>query len=119
MPGDPPGTSGRCLLASLRLDSRTLTQAPEWPKPTLPQLQADSPALRSGSLSLTHANAGYGEWALDVDGQRMAVGYSKPLIGYVIGAKTRWFPVPGRALVASTGDAIQATACGSGLSKSS
>jgi hypothetical protein len=87
---DPPGTGGQCLLGSLRFHERVPMVAPDWPKPELPRLSPDDLSVQSGELQLNHQRDFLGAFEVLVDGERMAAGHSRALIGYVEGTKAHW-----------------------------
>ena len=90
---DPPGTSGDCLLGRVWFESRVVFQPPEWPAPVVPALGSDAVVLDSADLKLTHSRTEVGGLTVDVAGQRMATGYSKPQLGYVLAGQVRWVPM--------------------------
>jgi hypothetical protein len=108
---DPPGTrGGQVVLASLTLEARPTIEPPAWPAPVPPPRPgADAVAVMSGALTLRHAPAQWGGWELSVAGQPMAVGWTRPLVGYTAeggdgggsaaAATTRWIDVARRATV--------------------
>lgn len=92
---DPPGTRGACVIAYLRFEPRTLLPEPNWPAPPLPKLASKGePALTftSGPLELIHGREP-GGFELRVGGQRMAVGWTQPRIGYLMDGRERWVDV--------------------------
>lgn len=99
---DPPGTSGKAVLASLRFDVRVLLTDPAWPTPAPPLLGQDAISLQSGDLQLVQARRQLGGFALKVAGQQMAVGFTRPLLGYVQAGQARWVPLADSAAVTAT-----------------
>jgi hypothetical protein len=99
---DPPGTSGQAVLAWLRFDERVVLTEPAWPVPSPPALDQDSLTLQSGDLQLLHARKQLGGFVLKVAGQSMAVGLTRPLIGYLQGGQERWLAPAESATVAAT-----------------
>lgn len=87
---DPPGSGGACVFARVWFEERILLPQPAWPKPGPPSLGPDPLAIESGELKLVHARDTLGGFALDVAGQRMAVGHTSGLIGYLEGRELRW-----------------------------
>ncbi|MEW6156976.1 MAG: hypothetical protein AB1813_06050 [Verrucomicrobiota bacterium] len=102
---DPPGTSGRCVLASLRFEERIAFQAPAWPKPIAPQITANALSLTTGDLKLLHNRDRLGSFALEISRERMASGNTSGLIGYVIGTQPRWLQLANALPVSATLDA--------------
>lgn len=97
---DPPGTGGRMTVSSLRFAPRTLLKEPEWPRPTMPAFQSEPVLLKSGPLTW-RTNYRFGQFALDVNGKNLAIGFNRPHIGYLIGDQIRWLefsqPVPAKS----------------------
>ena len=83
---DPPGQSGRTVLASISFASAASLTAPPWPKPA-PVDFSRAARLRSGPLELQVAGR---DFRLLVEGEPVAGSHSRPLIGYVIGDQMRW-----------------------------
>ncbi|WP_337175153.1 hypothetical protein [Paludisphaera sp.] len=78
---DPPGTSGTCVIQSIRFDSRPNIAA-NFAPPGVPNPPAGSPEIRSGSLALRQDPASFGGFALEIDGRTFAVGLDRPAIAY-------------------------------------
>ncbi|MDG3002482.1 hypothetical protein [Paludisphaera mucosa] len=93
---DPPGSSGVCLIESIRIAPRLVFEA-KWPAPGIPNPPADGPAVASGSLVLRQDPARYGGFILSVDGRDFATGHDHPAIAYqatVAGKPTvKWLDV--------------------------
>ncbi|MDQ3814764.1 MAG: hypothetical protein M3347_12545 [Armatimonadota bacterium] len=87
---DPPGTGGQAIINSLRFEPRLLLKEPEWPRPTAPVLNTPAFSLQSGDLKLVHGPGAMGDFELQVADKRMAVGFTRPLIGYAINEKVQW-----------------------------
>jgi hypothetical protein len=87
---DPPGGGGACVFARLWFEERVLLQPPAWPKPEAPSLGADPLVIQSDDLRLLHARDRLGAFAIEISGQRMAVGHTSGLIGYLQGSEPRW-----------------------------
>jgi hypothetical protein len=96
---DPPGSRGQAILASLSFDPRAALAEPTWPKPQPPALAPDSPTIRSAELLLTHAPGELGGFTLTVADQPVAIGFNRPLIGYVTDGRQRWLDLHQRAKV--------------------
>ncbi|MCC6360669.1 MAG: DUF87 domain-containing protein [Phycisphaerales bacterium] len=111
---DPPGGAGnRVIVASLRVETRILLKAPDWPVPTPPTLDEKALSLQSGDLELVHARDQIGAFALRVAGQSMAAGHNRPLIGYLHAGELRWLELGKSASVQADRDrgalVVQAT----------
>ncbi|MDH7568599.1 MAG: hypothetical protein QHJ73_03320, partial [Armatimonadota bacterium] len=107
---DPPGTRGTCVIASLSFEPRTLLKEPSWPRPHPPAAPSRFlPPLRSGPAELSR-NDGLGGFVVSVAGVRMAIGHSRPLIGYLHEGETRWLDLRARARVSfhARGNGFQA-----------
>lgn len=85
---DPPGTSGQAVVAWMKFEPRLALQEPVWPRPLAFSGAAFS--LRAGDLSLAHGRNAWGDFQLSVAGRRMALGFNRPLIGYMLGGQLRW-----------------------------
>ncbi len=108
---DPPGIEGRCVVAALSFAPRVLYQAPRWPKPQAPTLGRGALRLSARDLELRHQPDRLGAFALTVKGTRMAVGWSRPQIGYLEQARPRWLDLrAARATVRQSAGAIVAQA---------
>jgi hypothetical protein len=90
---DPPGTGGTALLAWMRFEARVVLAQPSWPAASPPVLGEDPFTLQSGDLQLLHGRRELGGLALKVTGLQMAVGHTRPLLGYLQGDQPRWVPV--------------------------
>ncbi len=88
---DPPGSSGKCIISSLSLESRALLKEPLWPKPTAPDITSKSISIKSGALELAYPKTGVGPLEANINGRRMAIGMNNPLIGYLYKGSLRWF----------------------------
>ena len=78
---DPPGMAGSsAIVASLDVAPRIETPEPEWPRPEPPTIPANASSVRSGALTLRHANA-FGAWEILIAGERFAIGNTRSLIG--------------------------------------
>ncbi|HZO90957.1 MAG TPA: hypothetical protein VFB38_21710 [Chthonomonadaceae bacterium] len=96
---DPPGTGGKVLVASLRFEPRIPLTEPQWPQPVPPALEGQTVTVQSGGLEIVHARSQYGGFAVRVDGQPMAIGFTRPLIGYAHNGAVRWLPLAEKAQV--------------------
>ena len=105
---DPPGSGGTCVLATLAAEARPLLTPPDWPRPPPLVLGPDALTLQSGLLSLTHAHHQLGGFVLRVGEQTVAIGHTRPLVGYMApgtGSKTvRWVDVSQSATMTATKD---------------
>jgi hypothetical protein len=89
---DPPGTSGRMAISSLRFAPRSLLKEPQWSRPTMPRISFENGALTplfSGDLGL-NIGAGVGNFILYRKRNILATGFNRPLIGYMMGDRVRW-----------------------------
>ena len=106
---DPPGVSGVCTIAWLRVDQRRVIPTPRWSKPpAIPT--AGSVSIRSGNLVLSHAPRRAGSFVVSVDGYAMATGWSRLPVAYMVGDNPRWTDLAARgaASVRKRGTAIEA-----------
>ncbi len=90
---DPPGPSGKAWVRYMSIEVRHIPQEPQWLQPTLPDLQGDVEEVRSGYLALRHGAPAPGNFEVLVAGERMATGFTRLMIGYQIGATSRWVAI--------------------------
>ncbi|MFO0949677.1 MAG: hypothetical protein U0835_00705 [Isosphaeraceae bacterium] len=99
---DPPGRRGVCLIESIRFEPKLEIAAPDWPKPTVPAVPADAPAVGSGMLVLRQHPGELGGFTVRMGGRLLATGHNRPLIGYLApGRVVRWLDVAKLAKVAT------------------
>jgi len=105
---DPPGTGGTCTVASITFSPRNLLTEPAWPRPQLPVLGSHPLVLRSGAAELLHSRQEWGGFQVRVAGRLMAVGYTRPLIGYQTAGGVHWLDLArsARVRVATAGRSI-------------
>jgi hypothetical protein len=84
-----------CLTFASPGASQKLLMVPPigWLPPASLSLGNDALYLQSGALNLAHDPGSFGAFELQVGGKRMAVGQSRPLVGYLLGDLVRWFTV--------------------------
>ena len=84
-----------CLVFASTGASQELLVAPpsEWSAPAPLKLGLDALYLQSGALKLGHEKGTFGTFELQVRGKRMAIGQSRPLVGYLQGDLVRWFAI--------------------------
>jgi len=87
---DPPGPSGRAWVRYMSIEVRHVPQEPQWLQPVPPTLQSEVHEVRSGDVVLRHGPPAPGNFELLVAGERMATGFTRPMIGYQMGAESRW-----------------------------
>ena len=85
---DPPGSGGTCLLAALTFSPRVLLHPPVWPRVAPPEVGSDSVSIQSGLLQLVQAHHQPGGFVVKVGDQTVALGYTRPQIGYLAPAST-------------------------------
>lgn len=90
---DPPGPSGKAWVRYMSIEVRHIPQEPQWLQPVLPDLQGEVHEIRSGELVLRHGAPAPGNFELLAAGERMATGFTRPLIGYQMGSESRWVAV--------------------------
>ncbi|GIV18029.1 MAG: hypothetical protein KatS3mg022_3464 [Armatimonadota bacterium] len=90
---DPPGPSGRAWVRYMSIEVRHIPQEPQWLQPVLPDLQGEVHEIRSGDLVLRHGVPAPGNFEVLVVGERMATGFTRPMIGYQMGNNSRWVDV--------------------------
>jgi hypothetical protein len=88
---DPPGTTGRFILRSLRFEPRPALTPPGW-VPAVPiSLTGAVGVLKAGNLTLRHASTGPGAFRIDVEDEPYARGHTRAPVGYQLAGQTRWF----------------------------
>jgi hypothetical protein len=96
---DPPGIKGACILASIRFEPRIFWKEPAWQKPTAPTLKDNALSVQSGDVRLIHSSNELGGFVLEAAGQPVAVGFNRPMIGYIQGNEPRWLALSEKAKV--------------------
>lgn len=90
---DPPGPSGKAWVRYMSIEVRHIPQEPQWLQPVPPDLQGEVHEVRSGDLVLRHGAPAPGNFEALIAGERMATGFTRPMIGYQMGSTTRWMAV--------------------------
>jgi hypothetical protein len=83
---DPPGSTGRTVVAFLRFESAAPLAAPTWPLPE-PLDLTGALRLQSGSLALQVAERGF---RVSIQDRPVASSHTRPLLGYVVQDQLRW-----------------------------
>jgi hypothetical protein len=105
---DPPGASGECVIARMSFEARPIPVAPAWPKPIYPVLGKDALEIRADELRLVHGEA-FGAFEVRVGDKSVAVGNTRSLLGYTIGASNRWVELTNSTRVTKSRGAVVAT----------
>jgi len=87
---DPPGDAGQTTVSLLAFEPRIPLKEPAWAKPVAPAIRPDSPKVRSGQLELAHAADELGGFVVSFEGQQLAIGFNRPMLGYLQGDQQRW-----------------------------
>ncbi|MDW8289874.1 MAG: hypothetical protein RMM06_04080 [Armatimonadota bacterium] len=87
---DPPGTSGKCVVAYIRFSPRVTPQPPRWLPPILPTQLGGEAAVQSGRVELRLYEAKPGGFGVLVDGQPMAYGWNALQVCYEADGTPRW-----------------------------
>ena len=106
---DPPGTGGKAVVAWLRVSPRLSVPEPKWPSQAEPRPGglAATLVVRSGGLSLVHDGSSPGGFELKVEGDGVAAGMGRSLLGYVVDGTVRWAQLPAKADVRIESDVIE------------
>lgn len=88
---DPPGGAGdTCLLSGLTFSTRERIATPQWVRPTLTGLSANSFHVESGTLKLRHSRQMLHAFAVAVGGVTFAVSNNHAVLGYVSRNGATW-----------------------------
>ena len=87
---DPPAGVGKLVLAKVRIEPRIIPPTPTWPAFVAPILEKNFYSIKSGDLELRQDRKTWGGLAIHIDGKAMAVGQTRPMIGYFHGRELRW-----------------------------
>ncbi len=92
---DPPGTSGRCVVASIRFLPRVTPSLPSWqcPQVYLGQARNRYPAIASGNVVVSIDAERPGAYTVFVKGTPIATGWTTAQIGYEGDDGVRWIPI--------------------------
>jgi hypothetical protein len=63
---------------------------PQWPKPAPPELGPGALAVRSRDLEILHSPNALGAFVVKVANQPMAIGQTRPMLGYLADGQLRW-----------------------------
>jgi hypothetical protein len=91
---DPPGTTGKCVIASLRLEARRELPPPQWPAWIKPP-PATGASFSTEVLQLLSHPRNAHAFELRVLGKPMAFANLVPRIAYLRGEEVRWTEVTG------------------------
>jgi hypothetical protein len=109
---DPPGSSGVCLIESIRFAPRLIIDA-AWPPPGVPKPPAGAPRVEAGTFVLKQDPARFGGFTLSVDGREVATGHDRPTIAYrtVVDGRpaVKWLAAPADAKAETTVDPADGT----------
>jgi hypothetical protein len=106
---DPPG--GKSILAKVGFETRVLLKEAQWLSPSGPELAGITATMTVGQLQIIHSADHLGEFVVMADGERVAIGGNRALIGYVIDQKQKWIDLRQRGKTkAEGGDFIEARA---------
>lgn len=109
---DPPGTSGKCVVASIRFSPRITPSLPEWKRPhAVPTSRRVSfPVITSGSLALSFNAQLYGAFTVSAKGRPTAIGWDTAQICYeTTSGDIRWIRLNEQAQCKLIGDSKRAT----------
>ncbi len=84
---DPPGGSGKAVIARMSFRPRILLKAPQWPKPE-PCRGTGDVLVHSGPINVREGTRGC--LALEVAGYRFGMFHTGGMLGYLIGNELRW-----------------------------
>lgn len=94
---DPPGISGRCIVAYMRFSPRITPQPPRWVPPQPAPLPNQPLRLSCGALEIVFYQAKPGDFVVSLNGQPVAYGWNRMQIGYVNeNNEVRWITLADR-----------------------
>jgi hypothetical protein len=105
---DPPGATGTCVVSKISFEPRSIPLAPAWPKPKVPVFEKNAPSIAAGDIEFTHGK-NFGGFQVRIGGQLVAIGNSRSLLGYSMGATNRWIELTNTAKVSKSGQSITST----------
>lgn len=103
---DPPGTSGKCVIAAMRFSARVTPAVPIWQRPHAITTQArrSFPIVTSGSVAVSFAEEAPGAFTVSVKGQPVAVGWNTAQVCYEASGGVDWLALAERAECKVTGN---------------
>ena len=87
---DPPGVAGKCTISALSFEPRNMFKEPDWAAPDLPRPTDPNFAVTSGGLKMIVSSAQLNDFEIEVNGKKMAVGYTHAPIGVLTNRKPEW-----------------------------
>ncbi|MER3474422.1 MAG: hypothetical protein C4335_10415 [Armatimonadota bacterium] len=103
---DPPGRSGKCVIAYIRFSPRVTPSLPSWQAPHA--IRTDRPMLTSGGLALAFGAQAPGAFTVSVKGQPIAIGWNTAQVCYESTGGVRWIRLSEQAECKLTGDSKRA-----------
>ena len=109
---DPATDEGRIVVASIRVETLTPLEPPQFKRPERPTKGTAEPlALSAGGLRLEHYQGALGDFVLDVDGVEMAAGYRAEQIGVMFDNQAHWLSLDAANVhITQSGSVITVTA---------
>lgn len=98
---DPPGTSGKCVIAYVRFSPRVAPSAPRWLPPTVHTMPANAPTVTSGAVQVTIHPDRFGVFLVSVKGKPMAAGWNTAQLCCEAGDAVHWLSLDKVAAVTS------------------
>ncbi|GIV19157.1 MAG: hypothetical protein KatS3mg023_0908 [Armatimonadota bacterium] len=98
---DPPGTSGKCVIAYVRFSPRVTPSAPRWLPPTVHTMPANAPTVTSGAVQVTIHPDRFGVFLVSVKGKPMAAGWNTAQLCCEAGGAVHWLSLDKVAAVTS------------------
>lgn len=99
---DPPGTSGKCVVAYVRFSPRVTPSPPRWQPPAVEKIPTNAPAVTSGVVQVSFHPDRADTLLVSVNGQPMAVGWNTAQLCYEAGDAVRWLSLHQTANVVLT-----------------
>ncbi|MEJ5251254.1 MAG: hypothetical protein WHX60_05155 [Armatimonadota bacterium] len=103
---DPPGTSGKCVIAYVRFSPRVTPSLPTWQTPHAVSAgrRTSFPVIASGDLVLSFGAQAPGAFTISVKGKPTAIGWNTAQLCYETPQGVRWIKLEERAECQISGD---------------
>ncbi len=90
---DPPGTSGKCVVAYIRFSPRVAPSSPQWQPPATETIPTSAPAVTSGAVQVSFSPNRPDTLWISVKNKPMATGWNTAQLCYEAEGVVRWLPL--------------------------